>query len=793
MSLPNDINLSTFEKMNSMKNMFGNSIIEILKPNIKTHQNESVIKMLEITKDKPETFLELLSVAIFHKNIEIIKYMVEKFKITEVDSPFMNALSFHNSIFPENSEFKLNEAKENYNLIQCPFVIMCGIGGDIEIYKYLLKNKLISNKKETGIVGLSKKIKNEFSSNIIGACCYYGRAELLEYLLKNDKYDINIQTSERKSKSGTKVGFYREYSGLTPAMLSIVGPIKDEDTVKILKILNNNNCKFKGCDFYKDNLLHLATKNKKIETAKYLVDELNLKYLLDENNKDNYTPMTLAQHLNNEIFINYFHEKEKVDEKEIEENLKELINESNMIKDKNNKNNKKKKKNNEPINIDLSEYQETLKEIKTNKNKKYKYKNEKEEDDYFQSDNNINKKIKNKKYQENDDYIVGSNSDKLRALLENPKHKKKKEKKENNIYNKDLNSYENEIKGKKIAVEIKEVEVQEIKEINDTKEIKNNKNENTKHEEEDEDYIIGLGSKNKKNKKHKKNINKEEKEKEEEEKMKQKLEEERLKKEEEEKLKQKELEEEIKRKQREKELEEERKREELRKIEEEKEKEKERIKKLKEEEDRKRKIKEEEERKRREEEEIKLKKKLEEEKRKQKELKEQKEKEEEKKEINEESEESDEEDYSSEKNFLSDQEEESQEKSKEKEKEGTKKYISKEDYDKLNKKYLELERRISILEKEKEEMSSLMRTLFLQNKTNMHIPLSANKEENINDLMNLANKELENKNKIINELEGKVSKLNLNNVNEFSADKLKEYKDFYSKQLKTINDALKKY
>ena len=171
----------------------------------------------------------------------------------------------------------------------------------------------------------------------------------------------------------------------------------------------------------------------------------------------------------------------------------------------------------------------------------------------------------------------------------------------------------------------------------------------------------------------------------------------------------------------------------------------------------------------------------------------QKEKEKEKKEINEESEESDEEDYSSEKNFLSDQEEESQEKSKEKEKEGTKKYISKEDYDKLNKKYLELERRISILEKEKEEMSSLMRTLFLQNKTNMHIPLSANKEENINDLMNLANKELENKNKIINELEGKVSKLNLNNVNEFSADKLKEYKDFYSKQLKTINDALKKY
>ena len=94
MSHPSDINLNTYEKMNSMKNMFGNSIIEILKPNIKSHQNESVIKMLEIAKDKPETYLELLSVAISHRNMDIIKYMVEKLKITEGDSPFMNALSF---------------------------------------------------------------------------------------------------------------------------------------------------------------------------------------------------------------------------------------------------------------------------------------------------------------------------------------------------------------------------------------------------------------------------------------------------------------------------------------------------------------------------------------------------------------------------------------------------------------------------------------------------------------------------------------------------------------------------
>ena len=57
--------------------------------------------------------MELLSVAIFHKNFAIIKYMVEKFKITEGDSPFMNVLSFYNSILPDNSDKKINEPTIN--------------------------------------------------------------------------------------------------------------------------------------------------------------------------------------------------------------------------------------------------------------------------------------------------------------------------------------------------------------------------------------------------------------------------------------------------------------------------------------------------------------------------------------------------------------------------------------------------------------------------------------------------------------------------------------------------------
>ena len=786
MSHPNDINLNTFEKMNSMKNMFGNSIIEILKPSIKTHQNESVIKMLEIAKDKPDTYMELLAVAIFHKNFEIIKLMVEKFKITENDSPFMNAISFYNSILPENSELKSNEAKENYNIIQCPFVIMSGIGGDIEIYKYLIKNKLISNKDEIGIIGLTKKLKNSFYSNIIGACCYYGRTELLDYILKNDKFDLNIPTKEKKSK--TTVKFFKEYTGLTPAMLAIVSNISDENTVNILKILNNHNAKFKGCDAFKDNLLHLAVKNNKINTVKYLIDELNLIFLMDEKNKDEYTPISLAQHLSNEsnesneIFINYFSEKQNIDEKQIEKNVTELLNESNMIKNKNSNNNKKKKKKKNEDNIPLfnsTEYEETLKEVdttKTTKNKK-KIKNEKNyinEDDNEEEYNNNNYKEqskinkKNKKNYENNNF-TSHNSEKLRALFDTMNKPKKKKEKKEIIIKEEKKEIKEEKKEEKKEIQVKEEE----------KEIKNNNNIIQK-EEEEEGYIIGLGSKNKKNKKSKKIKNDDIKEKEKEEEELKKIEQEKIRIQMEEEEKKKKIEEEEEKKRKLLEEEEQRKREEEEK---EKEKEKERIKKLKEEEELKRKQREEElKRKQKGEEEIKRK----EEERKQKELIELKENQEKEKNNSDENEEEEEEDdYSSEKNFLS-------EDPKEKEKEEPKN-ITKEEYDNLNRKYIELERRISILEKEREEMSSLIRSLYLKNKSNNNIPLSANKEENINDLMNLANEEIKNKNDIIHNLEGKVQKLDLNNVNEFSKDKLKEYKEFYMKNLKIINDALKQY
>ncbi len=129
---------------------------------------------------------------------------------------------------------------------------------------------------------------------------------------------------------------------------------------------------------------------------------------------------------------------------------------------------------------------------------------------------------------------------------------------------------------------------------------------------------------------------------------------------------------------------------------------------------------------------------------------------------------------------------------KEEKKEKNKKFDQK-DYEKLNKNYLELERKILLLEKEKEELTSCLKKLYLEKTANSKIPTTFNNEENINDLMFLVNNELKNKDKIIHDLEGKVSKVDLKNIEKCTKEQLMEYKDLYTKNLKKINDAIKQY
>ena len=118
--------------------------------------------------------------------------------------------------------------------------------------------------------------------------------------------------------------------------------------------------------------------------------------------------------------------------------------------------------------------------------------------------------------------------------------------------------------------------------------------------------------------------------------------------------------------------------------------------------------------------------------------------------------------------------------------------ITQKDYDELNQNYSKLEEKLKKLEEDKKELTSRLTELYLENKENSKINSSLNNEENINDLMYLVNKELDEKSHIINDLEEKKAMLDLTNIQNFSTEKLNKYKEYYTKNLKIIEDAWNK-
>ena len=109
----------------------------------------------------------------------------------------------------------------------------------------------------------------------------------------------------------------------------------------------------------------------------------------------------------------------------------------------------------------------------------------------------------------------------------------------------------------------------------------------------------------------------------------------------------------------------------------------------------------------------------------------------------------------------------------------------------LYNKYIELQKKFEIVSKEKEELENYIKTSYLVNKRNCE-NISSN-EDNINDLLYLANKELEEKNKMIEDLNNKVSMSDLTNIQNFSVSKLKNLKEKFSENLKKINEAFDSY
>ena len=65
-----------------MKNFFNGNLIEMIKPLIKQKSNESVLKMMDIIKDKPESWFEFLSVSNIN-NISLL-FFIKTFKSSNI-------------------------------------------------------------------------------------------------------------------------------------------------------------------------------------------------------------------------------------------------------------------------------------------------------------------------------------------------------------------------------------------------------------------------------------------------------------------------------------------------------------------------------------------------------------------------------------------------------------------------------------------------------------------------------------------------------------------------------------
>jgi hypothetical protein len=244
-------------------------------------------------------------------------------------------------------------------------IILAAIGGDIDIYKYLLDQGV--NSSTLGHIGLSRKLKNSVISNVIGASAFYGRINLLHYILEKSanskKLEINQKTIEKKSKT-KQFSLQKEFTDFTPLHLSFANDlISEDDQIEVIKLLHRYKSELTSLDWNRNNILHLAVKFNKKRIVKFILEDMKLVDMNEVSNKEGQTAMAIAKSMEaNEIF-NYLQSFSKSSQtgNDLEEELLELIENTSNKKKKKNKKDKKKKEDNLGVIGTTNEFQETLK------------------------------------------------------------------------------------------------------------------------------------------------------------------------------------------------------------------------------------------------------------------------------------------------------------------------------------------------------------------------------------------------------------------------------------------------
>ena len=89
-------------------------------------------------------------------------------------------------------------------------------------------------------------------------------------------------------------------------------------------------------------MLHIAARFDKLGVVKHIIEDLDMKRLAKETNKDGQTPYSVAESVNAKAICDYLRNNTEKDNKELEDDLKELIESGSKSKKKKKKQNKGK-------------------------------------------------------------------------------------------------------------------------------------------------------------------------------------------------------------------------------------------------------------------------------------------------------------------------------------------------------------------------------------------------------------------------------------------------------------------
>jgi ankyrin repeat protein len=322
------------------------------------------------------------------------------------------------SISSEILNDKANDNREVYIDNDISLIILAAIGGDKDIFAYLVENGCSVG--TINHITLSKKNRNSVVSNVLGAAAFYGRVDLVSYILEKYKgVDVNFKATEKKSK--IKINLQnKEFTDYTPLHLAVASDAPEDYSIHILKLLNKHGANFEATDCMLNNVLHLAVKFNKLAIVKFLVEKLNL--YNESLNKEGLSALGLASELGLTHIIDYLQSYSIKDS-----NINDLLNELEAGKKKKPQQKKKKKDTKEEGLLGSTEYEETFKikpkqpkvEIKKEpevvvvreESKEQEY-DEDEENNYEEGDNgdNAKKPYERKSYYKDNYYDVsGSN------------------------------------------------------------------------------------------------------------------------------------------------------------------------------------------------------------------------------------------------------------------------------------------------------------------------------------------------------------------------------------------------